>query len=89
MGAPITRDQGGGPPTINNPQGRGLAAGAGSTLAVVTIIVGLRLWGRYRYTNGLTSRARIGEQRFWVFLSDLTIVVSFVSLPGAARLSLC
>jgi hypothetical protein len=67
------------PPTLANPHGESLNAAASVVLVFMTLAVFARLWGRYRYRSLSSSRdTRYGESRFWILLSDITIVLSFV-----------
>lgn len=75
------------PPTIDNTRGKVIYIATGCTLALVTIVVFLRLWGRYRFTNATTDSFRLhfGGYHLWVFLSDITILLSFVSSIPSVR----
>ncbi|PQE28899.1 hypothetical protein CJF30_00003906 [Rutstroemia sp. NJR-2017a BBW] len=67
------------PPPSNSPRGMVVVEGAATSLAFVVIVVFLRIWGRYRYNGSPgTTTSQLGEPRFWVMLSDLAIVLSFV-----------
>lgn len=69
------------PPTLDNPHGDNLEIAISIVLVFMTMAVGARLWGRYRYrTLSSTAEARFGESRFWVLLSDITIILSFVCI---------
>ena len=70
-----------GPPTVDNPRGKSLQEATGCTLGLVVVVVALRLWGRFRFTNGPRQAfsMRYGDHRFWVLLSDISIIVSTVS----------
>lgn len=70
------------PPALENPRGRAFDAAVSVVLVPMTIAVFARLWGRYRYKTLSSSRdARYGESRFWILLSDITIVISYVCCP--------
>ena len=68
-------------PTLDNPRGKGVIEAAACTLALVAVVAFLRIWGPNRYTDlpGESLRWRLGDYRFWTFLSDITILLSFVS----------
>jgi len=68
------------PPVLDNPRGGTLVAAVSAVLAVMTIVVAMRLWGRYRYKSpGGSSKPTYGESRFWILLSDITIGLSYVT----------
>lgn len=68
------------PPTLPNPLGTSINVAISITFVILTIVVGMRLWGRYRYrTPGHHRKPQLGEPRFWILLSDLTIILSYVS----------
>lgn len=67
------------PPTAPNHIGTVVNAVASVMLAIMTIVVGMRLWGRFRYRMpGKSLKASYGESRFWILMSDLTISISYV-----------
>lgn len=67
------------PPVLDNPHGRAFDAAVSVVLVPMTIAVFARLWGRHRYRTLSGSRdARYGESRFWILLSDITIIISYV-----------
>ena len=67
------------PPTQANPHGAELNAAASVVLVFMTLAVATRLWGRYRYSSLSSLReSSYGESRFWLLLSDITILISFV-----------
>ncbi|RFU24721.1 hypothetical protein B7463_g11609, partial [Scytalidium lignicola] len=68
------------PPTLDNTRGKVIYIATGCTLALVTIVVFLRLWGRYRFSNATTDSFRLyfGGHHLWVFLSDIAILLSFI-----------
>ncbi|OKL57225.1 hypothetical protein UA08_07385 [Talaromyces atroroseus] len=67
------------PPTLANPHGAPLVSAPSVVLVFMTFAVAARLWGRYRYRTLSSSRdTRYGESRFWILLSDITIVLSFI-----------
>ena len=73
------------PPTGPNPRGWNLDIATAVVLFFMTIIVSMRLWGRYRYkTPGRATKPQYGESRFWILLSDITIIISYVSLTRAS-----
>ncbi|KAK9787694.1 putative Integral membrane protein [Seiridium cardinale] len=68
------------PPTASNSVGTVVNAVASVMLVIMTIIVGMRLWGRFRYKSpGNSMKASYGESRFWILMSDLTILVAYLS----------
>lgn len=72
------------PPVLDNPRGRNLNAAISAVMAVMTIVVAMRLWGRYRYRTPTRSKSpQHGESMFWIMLSDITVVVSYGRLPLA------
>ncbi|KAB8299941.1 hypothetical protein EYC80_000183 [Monilinia laxa] len=65
------------PPVLSNPRGAIVIEGATLSLVFVVVFVSLRIWGRYRYSNSPGASApSLGEPRFWMMVSDLTIVAS-------------
>ncbi|KAK2593719.1 hypothetical protein QQS21_008584 [Conoideocrella luteorostrata] len=69
------------PPDLDNPRGRGLEIAVSIVLGFMTIIVALRLWGRYqRNTPGgrRSAKPQYGESMFWILMSDIAVVVSYV-----------
>lgn len=69
------------PPVASNSRGMVVIEGATTSLAFVVFFVCLRIWGRYRYNASPGSSApSFGEPRFCMMISDLAIIVSFVSI---------
>lgn len=65
-----------------NPRGAVDRDAASVVLGLVSIFVFLRLWGRFKYNNNSPrdkSWPQFGDPRFWILMSDLTILISFVS----------
>jgi len=64
-----------------NPRGAADRDTASAVMVLAGIFVFLRLWGRFKYTSpGDRSWPQFGEPRFWILLSDLTLLLSFVSM---------
>ncbi|KAH8887856.1 hypothetical protein GQ53DRAFT_808816 [Thozetella sp. PMI_491] len=69
------------PPSVHNPVGRAMVLTTALTLPIPTVFVFLRLWGRHRYRKPRGSGdLAYGEQAFWVFWSDVTILLSYITL---------
>lgn len=69
-----------GPPTLDNPRGRTFDIAVSIVLVPMTMVVAMRLWGRYRYRAPLSpSSLQWGDSMFWILLSDITVVISYVS----------
>lgn len=69
------------PPTLDNPRGEQFDIAVSVVLVPMTIVVAMRLWGRFRYRAPLSPSAlEWGEAMFWILMSDITVVVSYVSL---------
>lgn len=67
------------PPVLDNPRGRALDAAVSVVLIPMTVAVFARLWGRYRYrTVSSSTDAYYRESRFWILLSDIAVVISYV-----------
>ncbi|KAK5993489.1 hypothetical protein PT974_06921 [Cladobotryum mycophilum] len=66
------------PPVLDNPRGQELDIAVSIVLVFMTIVVAMRLWGRYRYkTPAKATKFQYGESRFWILMSDITVVVSY------------
>lgn len=73
------------PPTDPNSVGTNVNILASVMMVLMTIIVGMRIWGRYRY-RGLANKGGLlyGQSKFWIFLSDLTIIIAWVNAVAEA-----
>lgn len=67
------------PPTLPNPVGTNVNILASIMLVLMTIVVGMRGWGRYRYkTPGRSMGMALGKSSVWILWSDMTIIVAWV-----------
>ncbi|ORY63467.1 uncharacterized protein BCR38DRAFT_228838 [Pseudomassariella vexata] len=68
------------PPTLRNPVGLGIQVVGAVMLVILTAVVAMRLWGRYRYkAPDKSTKATFREPRFWMLVSDGTIILSYIS----------
>ncbi|KAK7995591.1 hypothetical protein PG990_014364 [Apiospora arundinis] len=73
------------PPTLSNPLGDAIEILAAVMLALVTLVVSMRLWGRYRYRKPRqTTKPTLGEPGYWILVSDITILFSYINAVALA-----
>ncbi|KAH8657923.1 hypothetical protein BX600DRAFT_499961 [Xylariales sp. PMI_506] len=78
-----------GPPILASPVGLGIEVAGCTMLVILTAVVAMRIWGRYRYkTSGRAAKSSLGESRLWVFVSDITIIISYVSAVALTAVQL-
>lgn len=66
-------------PTARSVLGDAIVTIAAVMLALDTLFVSMRLWGRRRYSKTpRQSSVSYGEPRYWVVVSDVAILFSYV-----------